>query len=100
MTWIRRQTESMASRRDLVSDAELRTDFRNLLSALRHVAAGSEMDISGTQWAQVRDLLRDLSAKRAAFGFSPSETATFIFSLKQPIFDRLAQEAGSDSKFI
>ncbi len=98
--WIRRQTESMATRRDLVSDAELRTDSRNLLSALRHVAAGSESDISGAQWAQVRDLLRDLSARRATMGFSPSETATFVLSLKQPIFDRLAKEAGSDQKLF
>ena len=37
--WIKRQTESLASRRDLVSDAELRTDSRNLLSAMREAIA-------------------------------------------------------------
>jgi rsbT co-antagonist protein RsbR len=34
-------------------------------------------------------LLADLSRSRAAQGFSPSETATFVFSLKQPMLDML-----------
>ena len=37
-------------------------------------------------------MLSDLSRARAAQGFSPSETATFVFSLKQPLFDVLRQE--------
>ena len=41
-------------------------------------------------------MLGDLSRSRAMLGFSPSETATFIFSLKQPLFDRLRKEVGND----
>ena len=40
-------------------------------------------------WKSVKDLLADLSRSRVAQGFSPSETATFVFSLKQPMFDML-----------
>jgi rsbT co-antagonist protein RsbR len=99
--WVRRQQESLSSRRDLVSDAEILNDSRNLLSALRQaVTNGGEADISATSWASVRDLLRDLSMRRVTQGFSPTETATFVFSLKQPLFDRMAKETGSDQKLF
>jgi rsbT co-antagonist protein RsbR len=37
----------------------------------------------------VRDFLTAVSRSRALQGFSPTETATFILSLKQPVFSRL-----------
>jgi rsbT co-antagonist protein RsbR len=40
----------------------------------------------------VREILTDLSRSRAQQGFTASETATFVFSLKQPLFARLRQE--------
>ena len=45
----------------------------------------------------MRELLEDLSRDRAVQGFSPSETAIFVFSLKQPLFARLRQELGDDA---
>jgi rsbT co-antagonist protein RsbR len=42
-------------------------------------------------------MLDDFSVSRAQQGFSPSETAMFIFSLKQPIFDRLQGGAGGNA---
>jgi rsbT co-antagonist protein RsbR len=97
--WLRRQKESLDARRDLVSDGELRTDSRNLLSALRETfATGVNNDISRTEWAKARDLLGDLSRRRAVQGFSPSETATFVFSLKQPLFDQISKNAAGDAK--
>jgi len=97
--WTRRQMESLHTRRDLISDAELRDDSRNLLSALReglvHEADG---DISKTGWGKARDVLGDISRRRATQGFTPTETATFVFSLKQPLFDRIVQAAGSDAR--
>ena len=41
-------------------------------------------------------MLTDLSRSRGVQGFSPSETATFIFSLKKPLFARLRREVGKD----
>jgi rsbT co-antagonist protein RsbR len=48
-----------------------------------------EFDSRSTQWTEVRDFLAELSRSRATQGFSPSQVATFIFSLKQPIFTTL-----------
>jgi rsbT co-antagonist protein RsbR len=45
----------------------------------------------------VRDLLASLSRDRSHQGFSPSATATFVFSLKQPVFDYLRQELDQDA---
>lgn len=95
--WVRRQKESLGNRRDL-SDAELLADSRNLLSVLRETSfTGADADINRPEWAKARDLLGELSRRRAMQGFSPSQTATFVFSLKQPLFDRIFQ-IGNDSK--
>jgi rsbT co-antagonist protein RsbR len=48
-------------------------------------------------WEPVREQLRELSLERARQGFTPSETATFVLSLKEPLFARLRQEIGMDA---
>jgi rsbT co-antagonist protein RsbR len=92
--WLREQMKAMRS--DLIREEELKqqsTDFlRLLLEALR---SGEEVDIAGTKFNEVRGFLEKVSASRAVQGFSPSQTATFVFSLKQPIFTRLRNEAKS-----
>ena len=45
----------------------------------------------------MRDFLAAASRSAAIQGFTPSETATFVFSLKQPLFARLRQELGGDA---
>jgi rsbT co-antagonist protein RsbR len=45
----------------------------------------------------MRELLSDLSRTRARQGFSPIETATFVFSLKQSLFERLRAAIGKDA---
>jgi len=41
-------------------------------------------------------MLGEISRSRAQQGFTPSETAMFVFSLKRPLFERLRQEHGRD----
>jgi rsbT co-antagonist protein RsbR len=55
-------------------------------------------DSASPAWKLVKDNLAEISRTRALQGFSPSETATFVFSLKQPLFDLAQQKAGNDSK--
>ncbi|HLY17497.1 MAG TPA: STAS domain-containing protein [Bryobacteraceae bacterium] len=98
--WMRQQVESLERRRDLISEAELRTDSRSLLTVLKEaLAASSSQDLASAQWSKTRDLLVDLSRRRAVQGFSPTETATFVFSLKQPLFDQIAQTT-NDPKLV
>ena len=55
------------------------------------------MDTEDPSWKPVEDLLTAIAKSRALQGFTPSETATFVFSLKQPLFD-LLQAKLTDAK--
>ena len=73
-------------------------DSREFMRALiAGLSRGNVQDISTAEWAQARELLDSLSANRARAGYSPTETASFVFSLKQPLFQALFAEFGSDS---
>lgn len=70
---------------------------RNFLNALKNATRRGGADINGTDWAPVKDVLTDLSVGQAKEGYSPSETASFVFSLKQPVFSALRDEHGKDA---
>jgi rsbT co-antagonist protein RsbR len=95
--WIRDQLASGDMRRDLISQGQLREQSREFLGLFRQASAKSDWDMEAAAWDPVRELLGDLSRSRATKGFSPSETATFVFSLKQPLFEALRQEYGADA---
>jgi rsbT co-antagonist protein RsbR len=79
------------------TNRQSREFVRSLKSALQRNSTG---DISGAEWASVRDFLVDFSARRAKDGYTPRETASFVFSLKQPLFTALTKEFGSDPKAL
>jgi len=89
--WLRQM--SVAVRRaDLMSDEEVRAQSRELLGAIANGAKSGEItNVDGAAWAQAREILQSISASRAKQGFSLSETATFVLSLKQPVFSLLRQ---------
>jgi rsbT co-antagonist protein RsbR len=88
--WIGEQASTAGGRRDLLSEVELRQQSGEFLALFRGAAENGRLDDpAGAEWEGVRDLLTRLSRSRAVQGFSPSETAMFVFSLKQPLFDRL-----------
>jgi rsbT co-antagonist protein RsbR len=71
---------------------------RQFMEALKQASRNSSLDdITGEGWDAVKDLLADLSANRAKSGYTPTETASFVFSLKQPLFAVLEEETGKDS---
>ena len=95
---MKEQLAAITLRMDLISETDLRRQATEFLSAFaRCCQAGNLDDIGGSEWAPVRELLAALSRSRAVQGFTPSETATFVFSLKQPVFSRLRQELGKSA---
>jgi rsbT co-antagonist protein RsbR len=78
-------------------DSELRTEAREFLALLGTATAAADGDLNDPAWADTREFLDGLSRTRAYQGFTPSETAMFIFSLKEPLFARLRQDAGTDA---
>lgn len=88
--WLKEQQSSMTRRSDLLSDSELREQSAGLLAHMKSAfASGSQID--SPEWKPIRARLDEVSRKRATLGFSPSETAMFIFSMKQPLMKRLKQ---------
>jgi rsbT co-antagonist protein RsbR len=55
-------------------------------------------DINAPVWDETREFLSGISRSRAHQGFSPAETAIFVFSLKQPLFALLRQELEGDTR--
>ena len=84
-------------RKDLISDADLKQQTNELLQAITIAAKnGNVADTTSTHWAPVRDVLASVSVSRAKQGFTPTETANFVFSLKQPLQSRLQKEMAKD----
>jgi rsbT co-antagonist protein RsbR len=87
--WLARQTHSLANRPDLISESELRLESREFLAAFARAIDSGDPDVRHGAWTPIREFLARISRSRAQQGFTPSETATFVFSLKQPLFDHL-----------
>jgi rsbT co-antagonist protein RsbR len=87
--WLSYQISATTMRADLVKESDLREQSRRFLQLFIDLVQQNDDDQNTESWKSVKNLLADLSQSRAAQGFSPSETATFVFSLKQPIFDML-----------
>jgi rsbT co-antagonist protein RsbR len=97
--WLKAQTASGVLHSGQISEAELAQNSRQLLAALREGATAGEFeDITGPAWDRARTVLDEVSRSRAKLGLTPSETATFVFSLKEPVFALLQQEAGAKSE--
>jgi rsbT co-antagonist protein RsbR len=85
--WMTLQRSAATRRADLISDADLQRQSKDFLSAFRQgVASGKLDDIMAPAWEPTREIVADLSRSRARMGFTPTETAMFVFSLKQPLF--------------
>ncbi len=94
--WLK-QMSSAVRRADLISDEELESQSRELMDAIAGgTRSGDVTNLDGPAWEQARDTLGAISASRAKQGFSTSETATFVLSLKQPIFNAVRRENASD----
>jgi rsbT co-antagonist protein RsbR len=91
--WMREQLGAVTLHRGVLSESELREQSREFLDLVASATVKANLSsVDAPAWQPVRDLLGGISRSRAAQGFTPSETATFVFSLKQPLFDVLRQE--------
>jgi rsbT co-antagonist protein RsbR len=96
--WLKEQLSALTLRKDLLSEADLRREATEFMSLLAPVVAGGNLiDITAPEWAPMRDFLAGISRSRAIGNFTPTETATFVFSLKQPLFTRLQKAVGTDA---
>ena len=97
--WVAYQLSPGAMRRDLVKEQDLREASRRFLDVFVTVVENGG-DSSAQSWKSAQGFLGELSKTRAQQGFSPSETALFVFSLKQPLFDMLQRQKQHDGRTL
>ena len=99
--WLERQLGSGGLRSGQIKEDELKEQsqkfLREFLGGLNSAHAD---DVMGPGWSTVRELLGEFSRSRALQGFTPSETATFIFSLKEPLFTLLREEIKGNAQAL
>ncbi len=74
---------------NLIADAELQSQCQELIALLGDALLSGVDDINAGPWRATKDFLAGISRSRAQQGFSPSETAGFVFSIKEPLFTHL-----------
>ena len=95
--WVQDQTQALATGQGRITETELREQSREFLGLLRRAAQDGDLtNIRGPAWQEVQQSLASLSKTRARQGFTPKQTAGFVFSLKRPLFSILAKEYQSD----
>lgn len=87
---------SLQTRRDKGSEAEIRQQASQFLNLLPRAVDSGDSDINRPAWDEIKQLLSDISKSRANQGFSPIDTALFIFSLKEPLFGYLQKTITAD----
>ena len=83
-----------------IKEAELRSQAAEFLNLLQQAAQSGTSDVQSQAYGRVRELLADISRTRGFQGFSPIETAMFVFSLKRPLFARIRTELASDANAL
>jgi len=74
-------------------DTQVREFWRLFLEAL---SAADVSSVARAEWKDIRRFLEELSRERVLKGFNSSETASFIFSLKRPLFEVIQQTYAND----
>lgn len=99
--WVKSQLEAGAWRSGRLQESQLRDEAQRFLTLLKGTLESSgNLDTRSQPWSEIREFLADLSRSRAAQGFSPSQVATFIFSLKHPLFVRLRMSLGNEAELL
>jgi rsbT co-antagonist protein RsbR len=94
--WLELQSKSR-KRSSTAEKQEAIRESNEFMDALKAASQKEQVeDIGAPGWAPLRDLLNGLSARRAKGGYTPTETASFVFSLKEPLFAAIQDEFGKD----
>jgi rsbT co-antagonist protein RsbR len=97
--WIKEMTNSVR-RGDLIKESELKSQCLTFLDLLRDAFETGGSDFQSAAYDRIREMLGEISRSQALQGFTPSETASFVFSVKRPLFTRIQQECRNDAALL
>jgi rsbT co-antagonist protein RsbR len=93
--WLEKLKEAGALNGGRITAQELKSQCQEFLKALKDALAHGT-DVNSDAYLGIRNVIADISRSRATQGYSPTETASFVFSLKQPLFSNLNSVYGND----
>jgi rsbT co-antagonist protein RsbR len=82
------------------NEADLRRECTEFIKLLNEAVQKGGGNVESSAWNGVREMLTHLSRSRGAAGHSPSETASFVFSLKKPLFEALRREVTGNGQVL
>jgi rsbT co-antagonist protein RsbR len=95
--WVNYQLSALTLRRDLLKEQDLRDQSKRFLEVFLD-ALETNSDPSSPSWKPVKEMLQEVSRSRAQLGICTKDTATFVFSLKQPLFTLIQKRSQKDLK--
>jgi rsbT co-antagonist protein RsbR len=98
--WIKLQRQTQGRAGAGLSDAEMREQSREFVTAFDHGVRSGEDDVTARAWTEVREFLARISRSRAQSGSTPAEIAMFVFSLKQALFQHLRADIGDNVEIL
>jgi rsbT co-antagonist protein RsbR len=94
--WLKEMSGS-TRRSDLIRESDLRAECSRFLQLMKQATESDSANFQSPAFEGVRDMLSDISRSRSQKGFKPSETATFVFSLKRPLFNEIQNQHRGDA---
>ncbi|MGN6400451.1 MAG: STAS domain-containing protein [Flavisolibacter sp.] len=99
--WLTQQLSDAGFRDDLMSNEELREQSNEFLDTLLKAINDKNItDVESSDFEPVYEILSGISMSRARQGFSPRETGTYVFSLKDALLKNLQEELKDDPKAL
>jgi rsbT co-antagonist protein RsbR len=97
--WLKEMSNA-TRRADLMKESELRSQCALFLKLLRQGVESGGTDLEAAGWGPMREMMAEITRSRAQQGFTPSETASFVFSFKKPLFTRLSTQFQDDAEAL
>jgi rsbT co-antagonist protein RsbR len=99
-TWVAEQLQAV-SKQGVLQPDELRSQcsefLSNFVSGLKN---NQTVSSQSSGFDSLKDLIASISKSRALQGFSPGETALFVFSLKKPLFALIQSELSGNPELV
>lgn len=97
--WMKTQLADDGLRDDLMTNTDLRAQSEEFLDTLFKVLTDENLTVPNSPDLEpLMSMLTEISMSRARQGFTPRETGTYIFSLKDALLDVLQSERKDDFK--
>jgi len=88
--WMKQQLKDEGLREDLMSNDELRKESKELLESILPALKNDNFsDTETAEFEKINEVLAGISLNRVKNGYSPRETAWFVFSLKEALIEVL-----------